>query len=123
MREILFRGKSVDHNSWEYGYYFISEGRHYIQWAVKNDKMTWCQVHPESVGQFTGLLDKNGKKIFEGDLLMSNGKMFYVKYRDLYTEFFMETLDNTYSLSLGGDGPSIEIIGNIHDSPNHLPPH
>lgn len=60
-REIKFRGKDAITGKWAYGFYYPSKG-HSI---IRDEKDCECIVLPESVGQFTGLCDKNGKEIYE----------------------------------------------------------
>lgn len=122
MREILFRGKrSVRYcpdRDWTYGVPFID---HEGDCIFKTD-ITERVVDPETVGQYTGLTDKNGKKIFEGDIL--NGllslhpdrRIFQVGYEDNGFYFFDED-------EVGWHPDHIvdyEVIGNIHDNPKLL---
>ena len=71
-REILFRGYSEALNKWVEGFYVLDPmGRHriYLQPFPEATSNTYYFVHPDSVGQFTGLVDCNGVKIFEGDMV------------------------------------------------------
>lgn len=119
MREILFRGKRLTNGKWVRGYYnHISNGedtcngeRHYIQTEHRGRVGMAYNVDPESVGQFVGLIDKKGKKIFEGDIVRL--------YCGIYGTYEMHISDIR-----NGFGPieeekikEIEIIGNIHDNP------
>lgn len=83
MREILFRGKRVDNGEWIEGFYAKSGDKHFIlidnDFAVGYVKMK--EVIPETVGQFIGLTDRNGKKIFEGDIVELEDRYYDTKWR------------------------------------------
>lgn len=128
MREILFRGKRVDNGEWILGGYAKCNNRHYIlpdidlirgEWVFKN-----IEVVPETVGQFTGLTDKNGKKIFEGDICgcFCNTQIFEVKYCKERCGYFFDDCVRSGDCEpapecLGNLRDTIEVIGNIHDKP------
>ena len=116
MREILFRGKHTVNGEWIFGY-LVSENN--IGNLVECDP-----VIPTTVGQFTGLTDKNGKKIFEGDIVKNeyeSGKYKYFKI--VYGEQTLGwKIRNKYGMfgRLCDVIGNMEVIDNIHDNPELL---
>lgn len=131
MREILFRGKRLDNSKWVYGYYaFHTNGLededykeyHIIQPLKENGRFdVLCDVEPKKVGQFIGCTDKNGTKIFEGDIVKDKyilGKVVYnTKQEDFdgAASFMIDDVDD--GLQSYRFWNSVEVIGNIHDNP------
>jgi len=113
MREILFRGKRVDNGEWVEGSLQIVGDQTYVFPPNAWDSVDTYEINPETVGQFTGLTDKNGKKIFEGDLL-GNGK---AEYRVVWhgSGFYAENEGAISEIDFLIEDCGFEITGNIHD--------
>ena len=119
MREILFKGKSLETGKWVQGYLFKHWGKAFILWGTNNGQPTMNEVNPNTVGQYTGLKNKNGTKIFEGDIVKHDQ---YVTYYELHTFKGVVSIDSRYGVMVGNNsiGEISEIIGNIHDDPELL---
>lgn len=132
MRDINFRGKRTDNGEWVYGYYYKAkycrtddELCDYITVPHQkeyNEPSSHYIVNPETVGQYTNLKDKNGTKIFEGDIVKRFwfGKMciYQIDYENGLASFIgragMEYTTFDY------DSEEFEVIGNIYDNPELL---
>lgn len=141
MREILFRGKKKDSGELVYGdliqldkespyWYILPEGissemyedepYHFRQ----NDVMcsvALARVIPDTIGQFTGLTDKNGKKIFEGDIVKA--KIVYSGLVNVFTKeeiVVVKYIEGCFYPLYDYVKKEIEVIGNIHDNPELL---
>ena len=119
MREILFRGKVKNTNEWKYG-----DLRHWTKKSVgihHQELHTTLRVIPETVGQFTGLTDKNGTKIWEGDIVKKGFELFVVKWNAEQCRFDLYTNKNNIQSGLNVFSQKyFEIIGNITDNPELL---
>ena len=132
MREILFRGKRTDNGEWVYGVLFKEYSTFYRTyfWTIQHInkfKIPIANYHIliETVGQYTGLTDKNGKKIFEGDIVKTNkfnepNKKYIIKYNLQFGAFIGEDKYHMYFTTFDGDSDQFEVIGNIHDNPELL---
>ena len=123
MREILFRGKQADNEKWVIGYL---SSKHTITIQTPCGHMDEIVICADTVGQFTGLTDKNGKRIFEGDIAkvlqgkdkdiayvgFENGAfMLYPKTGNIYERTLWEYWYNDWD---------VEVVGNITDNPELL---
>ena len=139
MREILFRGKPTERfadfklfrpdifeGDWVYGSLVICDDRYYIctyaecsnRTTVFNGSATMVEVRPETVGQFTGMLDKNDKKIFEGDIVRAKMDYGPAGFLDAIVNIGFKRIDgyrwNYFDLD------TIVVIGNVYDNPELL---
>lgn len=126
MREILFRGKRTDNGEWVKGFYVCVLDTHYIM-TGKFDSLTngiinseAYKVDPDTIGQFTGLTDENGVKIFEGDIVRYGDTIHRVVFEQRNgTAYFGLVYAACETLPFGHyqDLKQIEVIGNIYDNP------
>ena len=135
MREILFRGKQVGNDEWVYGsfipdlceVYYGDKINGFIKpFGKTKEERLMLEVDRETVGQYTGMTDKNGTKIFEGDILSGylddlfpeEESRYEVIWHDygwhIRSNGFLDTPDN------GWLKENFEVIGNIHDNPELL---
>lgn len=133
MREILFRGKRVDNDAWVEGLLTIIWGQYHI--IQPNDENTAYPIILKTIGQYTGFTDKNGTKIFDGDILifddMDGSKGIY--------EVFWDGNNGKFAIAASGNRNYVDdfelfdelferneyfkwftVIGNIYDSPELL---
>jgi uncharacterized phage protein (TIGR01671 family) len=127
MREIVFRGKLAYNGVWVYGGFYkepvddIKDGKTYIITGSLSFAGNANQVIPETIGQYTGLVDKNGKMIFEGDIIHDEdsgaiGEVFFNNDgTGGYSTWFLGVGYNCALSVL--DSTNLVIIGNIHDNP------
>ena len=135
MREILFRGKSVEDGKW-----FIGQLLHFkspvsekelnviVEGCEWDDSDEWfnigrrAKVIPETVGQYTGFTDKNGKKIFEGDIIRKTNEGRHPKIftANIHTDFRVNEEVHYGPCEHFKESCEYEIIGNIHDNPELL---
>ena len=149
VREIEFRGKDINDNKWVYGFYSQFHNRpvvdepnsHQIFEILPDEKSIrlfktsiggiWHIIDENTLGQFTGLCDKNGKKIYEGDIIKSHyGSIYIVKYFADWSGFSLKLVFlNTEGKLIRATGRQhlykndctrLEILGNVWDNPELL---
>ena len=124
MRKILFRGKRIDTGEWVQGYPcrygWIGKEKDYIIPDYTSALYT-AEVDPETIGQYTGLTDMNGNKIFEGDIVWNDyeEERGVVQWDNDMAKFIItfSTFTVDFDSIYGGE---LEIIGNVYDTPELL---
>lgn len=125
MREILFRGKLTDGKGWMYGYYSFNPTTN-IHWIRTPRTTYWDEdmIAPSTLGQYTGLKDKNGKRIFEGDVIkrfwLGAEIIYCVQYDVENAHFIGKAMNKSGFTTFDNYGEMFEVIGNIHDNPEML---
>ena len=130
MREILFRGKRVDNGEWIQGDIVQFPVHGVVRIVEQEPSYKDAEVDSDTVGQYTGLTDKNGRKIFEGDIIHLEysqvffGGVYFGEYTAevSYKEgcFITDGINNGDEIETplsGFNNDEVEIIGNIHDNP------
>ena len=120
MRTIKFRGKT-DSGKWCFGY-FLHDGQR-GRFVITDGLLEINRVNPDTVGQYTGLKDKNGKEIYDGDILAHNGEPIgYIVdgvrgycFDVMYFSPKYEESWSLYGVVVNDFHGDVEIIGNIHD--------
>ncbi len=132
MREILSHGKRLDSAEWVEGNLFIPDGALLVVDSVEilmgtSRVRISYEVDPGTVGQYTGIHDKNGKKIFEGDIVRDDkGNVGHVEFLIQAAGYVIvwKHCDTSLGHRARGGGydrdPSLEVIGNIYDNPELL---
>lgn len=128
MREILFRGKRVDNGEWVVGFPYPSIGLDSGKWFMTEIHGTGsCStsntyaVDPATIGQYTGLKDKNGTRIFEGDIIKYRDMLFVISWQEENGRFLgieknrFRPDGGNYCCYVGEELQVSEVVGNIHD--------
>lgn len=119
-REIMFRGWNKKNKQWLYGYYFAYHGNHFISPDAKVNPLDTYEdyvVDADTVGQYTGIKDAKGVKIFEGDIIVRQAYPYIIQYHEEYSQFVAVPKPDVtiafYQQWVNECG--LVVIGNVHE--------
>lgn len=125
----LFKAKRADNGEWVQGYLYGIWEKRYILWGMTNDVPNMIEVDPTTICQCTGLKDKNGKLIWENDIVKDKNSNFYIAiWQNNYYQYCWVCIKSNIEIFVGrkrdlwviAENFEIEVIGNIFDNPELL---
>ena len=131
MDRYLCKAKRLDNAEWEKGYYVKCRGHHYILPVYDDDHgyderyAEWIEIDPKTVCQYAGITDKNGREIWENDIIYHDaikavGKVMW--YTEDYIGFAVDDIDDSYQQYALEMFANADVVGNIFDNPDLLYP-
>ena len=131
MDRYSFKAKRLDNGEWETGFYVKCRGHHYILPVYDDDHgyderyAEWIEIDPKTVCQYAGITDKNGREIWENDIIYHDaikavGKVMW--YTEDYIGFAVDDIDDSYQQYTLEMFANADVVGNIFDNPDLLYP-
>ena len=123
MREIKFRGKRIDNGEWVYGCIHFNYEYTKCHIHPRGERLMSFDVIPETVGQHIGPKNKNGKEIYDGDILRDRNTSYHVAWDDYRFCFTIQGVPDGFehgvAITVKPQLEECEIIGNIHETQNY----
>jgi hypothetical protein len=122
-REIKFRAKRIDNGKWVYGFFILEDcnGGSYIHWTDADKTKRAALVAADTVWQFTGLKDKNGKDGYHKDIVSAGKKLYIIEWQNEEARFLLlPTGNNTGTWKFMDELTHMVIIGNAYETPHLL---
>ena len=122
MRESKFRGFNRKNGVWLHGFYLQNRGAHFVCPDEFADGKSWddYEIDPKTRGEYTGMVDRNKREIYEGDIIYDHYSNNRFRVYFTYASFDVEGILEAEYRSLSDVANDSEVIGNIHDNPELL---